>query len=190
MAWLQNTTSLPSPFFNYPPSSGIPSCFGTTGTVMWHLHLTRPCCVALGQVLIWVVSPDWFEEHINIEHVYSGYSSMIFKKVDDFDSMLLSSLNSSSSKSYFCQYVVIDRWLEFTIKSWWSKTKLTGKIHNNGHWYFTILRTTLVDPKIDFYQFEACKLISNKYSVKYLDYIILDKNVFHCKDLHQINMHC
>ena len=41
----------------------------------------RPCCVAIGQVLIWVVSPDWFEEHTHatvagssIEHVYRGYS--------------------------------------------------------------------------------------------------------------------
>ena len=47
-------------FFNYPPSSGIASCVGTAGTVTWCLHLTPPCCVALGQVLIWVVSPDWF----------------------------------------------------------------------------------------------------------------------------------
>ena len=25
----------------------------------------RPCCVALGRELIWVVSPDWFEEFYN-----------------------------------------------------------------------------------------------------------------------------
>ena len=46
-------------FFCYPPSSGIASCVGTAGTVMWRLHLTRSCCVALGRVLIWVVSLDW-----------------------------------------------------------------------------------------------------------------------------------
>ena len=39
-------------FFNYPPSSGKASCVGTLGTVMCHLHLTRPCCVALG-VFLW-----------------------------------------------------------------------------------------------------------------------------------------
>ena len=48
--------------FFYQPSSGIASCVGTAGTVTWCLHLMRPCCVALGRVLIWVVSPDWFEE--------------------------------------------------------------------------------------------------------------------------------
>ena len=51
--------------FFYPPSSGIASCVGTAGMVTWCLHLTRPCCVALGRVLIWVVSPDWVEEHIS-----------------------------------------------------------------------------------------------------------------------------
>ena len=35
-------------FFYYPSSSGIASCAGTNRTVMWCLHLTRPCCVALG----------------------------------------------------------------------------------------------------------------------------------------------
>ena len=49
----------------FPPSSGTASCVWITGTVMWCLHLTRPCCVALGRVLIWVVSPDWFEELVN-----------------------------------------------------------------------------------------------------------------------------
>ena len=49
-------------FFIDLPSSRIASCVGTAGTVMWHLHLMRPCCVALGKVLIWVVSPDWFKE--------------------------------------------------------------------------------------------------------------------------------
>ena len=49
-------------FFYYPPSTGISFCVGTAGTVMWHLHLTWPCCVALGWVLIWVLSLDWFEE--------------------------------------------------------------------------------------------------------------------------------
>ena len=43
-----------------PPPS--PSCVGTTGTMTWSLHLTRPCCVALGRFLIWVMSPDWVEE--------------------------------------------------------------------------------------------------------------------------------
>ena len=61
-------------FFNYLPSSGIASCVVTAGTVMWCLHLTRPCCVALGQVLIWVMSLDWLRSYINIEHAYSGYS--------------------------------------------------------------------------------------------------------------------
>ena len=46
-------------FFNYPPSSAIASCVGTAAMVMWRLHLTKPCCVALGWVLIWVMSPDW-----------------------------------------------------------------------------------------------------------------------------------
>ena len=45
-------------FFYYPPSSAV----GTAGTVTWRIHLKRPCCIALGQVLIWVLSPDWFEE--------------------------------------------------------------------------------------------------------------------------------
>ena len=44
--------------FHNPPSSGI-----AAGMVTWGRHLTQPYCVALGQVLIWVVSPDWFEEH-------------------------------------------------------------------------------------------------------------------------------
>ena len=48
--------------FFYPPSSGIASCVETAGAVTWCLHLTRPCCVALGWGLIWVVCPDWFEE--------------------------------------------------------------------------------------------------------------------------------
>ena len=51
-------------FLYYPPSSGIASCVRTTGTVMWCLHLTRPCYVALGLVLIWVMCPNWFEEHL------------------------------------------------------------------------------------------------------------------------------
>ena len=48
--------------FFYPPSFGIASCVGTTGTVTWRLHLTWPYRVALGWVLIWVVSPDCFQE--------------------------------------------------------------------------------------------------------------------------------
>ena len=50
-------------FCNYPPSSRIASCVGTAGTMTWRLHLTRTWCLALGQVLIWVVCPDWFEKH-------------------------------------------------------------------------------------------------------------------------------
>ena len=41
-----------------PPSSGVATCAGIAGSVMWHLHLMRPCCVALGWVLIWVVGPE------------------------------------------------------------------------------------------------------------------------------------
>ena len=49
-------------FLNYDsPSSSIASCV-RTGMVTWCLHLTQPCCVPLWQVLIWVLSPDWFEE--------------------------------------------------------------------------------------------------------------------------------
>ena len=46
----------------YLSSSRIASCVGTAGTVMWCLLLMRPCCVALGRVLIWIMCPDWFEE--------------------------------------------------------------------------------------------------------------------------------
>ena len=45
--------------FFYSPSSRIASCVRTAGTVM------RPCYVALGWVLIWVVCPDWFETFVN-----------------------------------------------------------------------------------------------------------------------------
>ena len=48
----------------YPTFSGVASCVGTSGTVMWCLHLTGPCCVALGRVLVWVVSPYWFRRII------------------------------------------------------------------------------------------------------------------------------
>ena len=51
-------------YFFYPPSSRIASCVRTAGTVMWRLHMTRPCYVALRQDLIWVVYPDWFGEHM------------------------------------------------------------------------------------------------------------------------------
>ena len=36
----------------------------------WHLHLTRPCCVALSRVLIWVMSLDWLRswDRIYIQH--------------------------------------------------------------------------------------------------------------------------
>ena len=73
-------------FFNYPPSSGIASCVRTAGTVMWCLHLTRPCCVALRRVLIWVVSPDLVRSFTKREH------SLIFsslKKSSFFRSMIL-----------------------------------------------------------------------------------------------------
>ena len=40
--------------FFYPPSSEIAPCVGTAGTVMWCLHLKRPCCVAIGWVLFTV----------------------------------------------------------------------------------------------------------------------------------------
>ena len=60
-SWLSRCILLGGLFY-YPASSGIASYVGTAGTVTWHLHLKRPCCVALGWVLIWVVSPDWFEE--------------------------------------------------------------------------------------------------------------------------------
>ena len=40
-------------------SSEIASCDGTMGTVMCHLHLMRPCCAALGLVLIWGLYTDW-----------------------------------------------------------------------------------------------------------------------------------
>ena len=59
-----NNPPQPSPFY-YPPPSGIASCVGTAGTVMRHLHLTRPCYLAIGRVLIWVMCPDWFEELYN-----------------------------------------------------------------------------------------------------------------------------
>ena len=51
--------------FFYPPSYGIASCVGTAGMVTWGLYLTRPCCVALGWVLILVVSPDWLRSFVN-----------------------------------------------------------------------------------------------------------------------------
>ena len=51
-------------FFYDPPSSGNASYVGSAGTVTWPPHLTRPCLVALGRVLIWVMSPDRFEELI------------------------------------------------------------------------------------------------------------------------------
>ena len=59
-------------FFYYPPSSGIASCVGTAGTVTWHLHLTRPCCVALGLALIWILSPDWVEDIHKVTLVYAN----------------------------------------------------------------------------------------------------------------------
>ena len=48
--------------FFYLHSSGIASCVGTAGMLTWCLHLTRPCYVPLGWVLIWVMCTDWFEE--------------------------------------------------------------------------------------------------------------------------------
>ena len=58
--------------FFYAPSSGIASSVMIAGTVTWCLHLKRPCYIALGQILIWVVCLDWFEEHITVHGVYSG----------------------------------------------------------------------------------------------------------------------
>ena len=49
----------------YPTSSGIASCVGTMGMVMCHLHLMRPCSVALGQVLIWGLNPAWLRSFVN-----------------------------------------------------------------------------------------------------------------------------
>ena len=63
--WKPGTVGTLFYYYYYPPSSGIASCVGTAQIVTWRLHLTRPCCVALGQVLIWLVSLDWFEEHLN-----------------------------------------------------------------------------------------------------------------------------
>ena len=37
----------------------------SAGTGMWHLHLTRPCFVALGRVLIWVVSQIGLRSFVN-----------------------------------------------------------------------------------------------------------------------------
>ena len=90
----------------YPPSSGIASCFGTASMVTCCLHLTRPCGASLGQVLIWVVSQDWFEElitqvcgsrdHINIKHAYS-----------DIDSP--SGIRSTGSRKWqLCLNIVVD----------------------------------------------------------------------------------
>ena len=64
----------------YPPSSRIASCVGTAGMVTWCLHLKPPCCVALGQVLIWVLCPDWFEElHTHSESIINiNFSSGIW----------------------------------------------------------------------------------------------------------------
>ena len=55
---LKPLTPQTNPFFNYPPSSGTASCVRIAGTVM------RPCYVAVGLVLIWVVCLDLFEELI------------------------------------------------------------------------------------------------------------------------------
>ena len=65
--------------FNYPPSSGIASCVGTAGMVTWCLHLTRPCCVALEQVLIWVVSLEWLNEvHFRRGKLHEQTKSKLF----------------------------------------------------------------------------------------------------------------
>ena len=70
-------------FLNYPPPSEMLPVLGPMER-WWRLHLMRPCCVALGLVLIWVVSPDWLRsfithlcesmDHMNIEHAHSEYS--------------------------------------------------------------------------------------------------------------------
>ena len=56
--------------FLYRPSFGIAPCVGMAGSGTWLLHLTQPCLLAIGQVLIWVgrrivesdISPRWEEE--------------------------------------------------------------------------------------------------------------------------------
>ena len=64
-AWWGERGGHKSSFFYYPPFSKIASFVGTVGMVMCHLHLTRPCCVALGQVLIWGLNSDWLRSFVN-----------------------------------------------------------------------------------------------------------------------------
>ena len=68
-------------YYYYPPSFGIASYVGTAETVTWHLHLTRPYCVALGRVLIWVMSLFWFEELCQL-----GFLILIHKTCFERDS--------------------------------------------------------------------------------------------------------
>ena len=60
-------------FFYDPPSSRIASCVRSAGMVTRHLHLTWPCCVALGQELIWVVSQDWFDKLCQLGFLIPNY---------------------------------------------------------------------------------------------------------------------
>ena len=39
-------------------------CWNHGNGDMCHLHLMRPCCVALGQVLIWGLNPDWLRSFV------------------------------------------------------------------------------------------------------------------------------
>ena len=59
--------------FFYPPSSGIASSVGTMGMVMCHLHLMRPCCVALGRILIWGLYTEHNKMTLSGEGLRSGH---------------------------------------------------------------------------------------------------------------------
>ena len=99
----------PALFYNYLPSPRIASCVRTAGTVTWPLHLMWPCYVALGQVLIWVVCPDWFEElcqiYCTIKHT-SCFSSwqwqylILTQQRPDF-------FSEADAKALICQFVHI-----------------------------------------------------------------------------------
>ena len=78
----------------YLPSSWIVSCVGSATMVMWCLHLTRPCCVALGQVLIWVVSPNWLRSFVN--WVSSFPSRVQCFSQGEIKNMLMAGIVSSS----------------------------------------------------------------------------------------------
>ena len=60
----------------YLPSFRNASCVGTSGMVMWCLHLMPPCFVALGRVLIWVVlmqptADSYLQTHFHLNHILS-----------------------------------------------------------------------------------------------------------------------